>query len=158
MLALKQLGETMRPPIIIGATVIVGLSLLGTWVLMLRPLAPSDALTSLRWIDNPSEIAASVELSRLAILTSENYVGHRIRVIEGAVINNSRAKTFKSIQIRLTFNNYDGASIQESEEEVLDKGRPLASGERGRFSFRFENLPNDWNYRVPIGEVIRIGY
>ena len=148
----------MRTPIIIGATVIVGLSLLGLWALTLRPPVSSDAITSLRWIDSPGEIAANVELSRLAILTSENYVGHRIRVIEGAVINNSRGRTFKSVQIRLTFNNYDGASIQESEEEVLNKGRPLAPGERGRFSFRFENLPSDWNYRVPVGVIIRAGY
>ena len=146
--------------VIIGASIVVALGLVGLWAMSSVPTEATGSSGSqpLAQIDDPDEISAQVELSRLAILTSQNFVGHKIRVIEGSVTNKSADRTFRSVALKLTFTDYDRGSIQESEEEVLATRGPLAPGERRRFSYRFENLPNNWNFRVPIGEIVRLGY
>ena len=149
-----------RTQVIIGASIVVALGLVGLWAMSSVPTeaTESSGAQPLAHIDDPDEIRAQVELSRLAILTSQNFVGHKIRVIEGSVTNKSADRTFHSVALKLTFTDYDDGSIQESEEEVLATRGPLAPGERQRFSYRFENLPNNWNFRVPIGEIVRLGY
>ena len=149
-----------RTQVIIGASIAVALGLVGLWAMSSSPTEATEQSGSqpLTHIDDPDEIRAHVELSRLAILTSENFVGHKIRVIEGSVTNKSADRTLGSVALHLTFTDYDGASILESEEEALATGGPLVPGERRRFSYRFENLPNNWNFRVPIGEIVRLGY
>ncbi len=149
-----------RTQVIIGASIVVALGLLGLWAMSSPPTEATESFGAqpLTQIDDPDEIRAHVDLSRLAILTSENYVGHRIRVIEGSLTNLSSDRTLRSAALKLTFTDYDGVSIQESEEEALAPGGPLAPGESRRFSYRFENLPNNWNFRVPIGEIVRLGY
>jgi hypothetical protein len=58
--------------------------------------------------------------------------------------------------LELVFESVDGPPVLESEEEAL--ARPLEPGADGRFEFRFENLAENWNYRVPAVRVIRVGY
>ena len=149
-----------RTQLIIGASIVVALGLVGLWAISSAPTEATESFPSqpLAHIDEPDEIRSQVELSRLGILTSENFVGHKIRVIEGSVTNKSADRTFHSVALKLTFTDYDGVSIQESEEEALATGGPLVPGARRRFSYRFENLPNNWNFRVPIGEIVRLGY
>ena len=151
-----------RTQVIIGTSIVVALGLVGLWAMSSAPTGATEPSGSQPPahidIDDPDDIRAQVELSRLAILTSENFVGHKIRVIEGSVTNQSADRTFHSVALKLTFTDYEGVSIQESEEDALATGGPLAPGERRRFSYRFENLPTNWNFRVPIGEIVRLGY
>ena len=149
-----------RTQVIIGTSITVALGLVGLWAISSSPTEATTPpyLQALTLIDKSDEIDSQAELSRLAILTSENFVGHRIRVIEGSVKNKSSDRILRSVVLKFTFTDYDGASIQVSEQEALDTGGPLAPGEHRRFSYRFENLPNNWNFRVPIGEIVRLGY
>ncbi len=144
-----------RTPIIIAATIVVVVGLIAVWAAMSPPVDAVGSDPSLTRIDSAARLLEYVELSRLGILTSRNYVGHRIRVIEGSVTNVSD-QTLRSVELRLVFSSYEGESILESDHEVLKT--PLRAGERRRFSYRFENLPDGWNYRVAVGTVLAVGY
>lgn len=144
-----------RTPIIIAVSIFVGVVLLALWVAMSPQADAGGPDPSLTRVESTAELAAYIELSRLGILTSRNYVGHRIRVIEGSVTNVSD-QTLRSVELKLVFSSYAGESILESDHEVLST--PLPPGERRRFSYRFENLPEGWNYRVPTGAVLAVGY
>ena len=90
----------------------------------------------------------------MGILTSQNFVGHRIRVIEGSLSNVSD-QPLVSVELLLTFRSVEGDSILESSEEALEP--PLAPGSGRRYVFRFENLPPEWDYRVPEVTLVRVG-
>ncbi len=144
-----------RTPIITGTSIAIALALIGVWAAVSQPVTVNAE--PLVHVDDPDEIAAIVGMPRLGILTSQNYVGHRIRVIEGS-LENLGAEAIRSIELKLVFSSFEGESVLEAEEEGLTPGRPLIPGATARFSFRFENIPSGWNYRVPDVEVIRIGY
>jgi hypothetical protein len=59
----------------------------------------------------------------------------------------------------MTFTDFDGNPIQETIQHAYDNVRkPLEPGAQHRFEVNFENLPKNWNYRIPIVEVVKIGY
>jgi len=145
-----------RSAIIIAATivVIVGLALIFGIGYLGRDEAASEPLTE---ITDAASIQNQVQLSHLAIATSENYAGQRIRVISG-YLKNTSDKPIRTIAVKLVFTDYDGKPIHEYAERVLRQNqRALAPGEEFRFEVRQENLPRTWNYRVPITEVTKIG-
>ena len=142
----------VRMPILIGAFGALGLGLIALWAVSQPPTPTPDPLD---YIEDDAAFGDYVELPRLGILTSQNFVGHRIRVIEGTVRNISE-RTLRSVELNLAFNSFDGDVVLESEEQGLQA--PLPPGEEQRFTFRFENLPTGWNYRVPDVEIVRIGY
>ena len=139
--------------IIIGAFLLFGLGLIGLWALASQPTAADTEPLVL--VDNEADFSSYAELPRLGILTSTNFVGHRIRIIEGTIRNVSE-QTLRSVELNLAFNSFDGDVVLESDEQGL--GSPLPPGQERRYTFRFENLPADWNYRVPDVEIIQIGY
>lgn len=137
---------------IIGAFLLLGFALIGFWSLS-QPSAP-EALP-LVFVDDESIFDDYVELPHLGILTSTNFVGHRIRVIEGTILNVSD-QVLRSVELNLAFKSFDDEVVLESEEEGLAAALP--PGEERVYTFRFENLPANWNYRVPEVSVKRIGY
>ena len=143
----------LQTRIIIGGFLLFGLGLIGLWSAASQP-PPADT-QPLVFIEDEADFSDYVELPRLGILTSTNYVGHRIRVIEGTVGNVSE-RTLRAVELNVAFNDFDGGVVLESREQGLRS--PLLPGEERRYSFRFENLPPEWNYRVPEVRVIRIGY
>lgn len=150
------MGER-RSAIIISATVIVvvGLVLILAFGYLSEDQAASAPLTE---ITDNATIQNHVQVSRLGIATSENYVGQRIRVI-GANLKNTSDKPLRIIDVKMVFTDYDGKPVHEYSERVLRQNqKPLAPGEEFRFEIRQENLPRTWNYRVPITEVTKIGY
>ena len=150
------MGER-RSAIIISATVVVvvGLVLILAFGYLSQDEAASAPLTE---ITDNAAIQNHVQLSRIGIATSENYVGQRIRVI-GASLKNTSGKTLRTIDVKMIFTDFDGKPVHEYSERVLRQNqRPLAPGEEFRFEIRQENLPRTWNYRVPITEVTKIAF
>ena len=142
-----------RSRLIVLTTSALGLGLIGLWVFL---SAPADVRSDpIVYVENPLELSEYVELPHLGILTSENYLGHQIREIEGSVLNRSD-RTLRSVELNLAFKSFDGEVVLVSEEEALRA--PLGPGEERMFVFRFENLPAGWNYRVPDVEVRAVGY
>lgn len=149
------MGER-RSTIIIVATVavILGLVLVWTFAPSSRDEAAAGPLTE---VTETSSIQNHVQLSHLSIATSENFVGHRIRVIE-AVMKNVSDRPIRMAEVKMVFTDYDGKPVQEYSQKVLETNqRPLAPDEEFRFEVRLENLPRTWNYRVPVTEVTKIG-
>jgi len=143
----------MRSAVIIGSTVLVALVLVGTWALSSRP--PADERGPVEYADDRASIEAAIELDRLGILTAENFVGNRIRVIEGT-FRNVGLRTVRSVELRLTFFDTEGGVVHEDEGEALRS--PLPPGETRRYEFRYEGLPPSWNYRIPDVAVERVGF
>ena len=143
----------LQTRIIIGGFLLLGLGLIGLWSAASQP-PPADT-EPLIFIEAEDAYPAYVELPRLGIRTGTNFVGHRIRVIEGTIRNVSE-ETLRSVELNLAFNSFDGEVVMESEERGLRS--PLPAGEERRYSFRFENLPPEWNYRIPDVRIIQIGY
>ena len=149
--------EEHRTAIIVGSTIVivVGLAL----VLGYSYFGSGQAATApLAEISGRDEIQNTIQMSHLGIATSENFVGQRIRVIEGNLKNVS-AKPVRMIEVKLVYTDYDGKPVHEYAEKVLQpRQRPLAPSEEFRFEIREENLPRTWNYHVPIAEVTKIAY
>ena len=142
-----------RSVLIIGGTVAVSIALIGIWATSSRP--PASEQVPITFVEDPALLGSYVELDGLNIATAENFVGHRIRVIGGSVRNASE-QTLRSVGLYLAFQNYDGETVQESEGEALRT--PLPPGESREYEFRFENLPDAWNFRIPVINVRRVGY
>jgi hypothetical protein len=140
-----------RSALIVALAVAAALGTVGGWAWVSRP-PPSAG--PLEYVEGPLAVGRHVVLGRRGILTSENFVGHRIRNIEGT-LENIGDRTVGSVSLLLSFRGIEGGTVVESSEEALDA--PLGPGESRRYVFRFENLPPDWDYRVPDVEVVRVG-
>jgi hypothetical protein len=143
----------LQTRIIIGSFLLFGLAMMGLWSAASQP--PPGNTDPLVFIEAEADFPDYVEFLRLGIRTGSNFVGHRIQVIEGTISNVSE-QTLRSVELNLSFNGYDGEVVLESPEQGLRS--PLPAGEDRRYSFRFENLPEGWNYRVPDVDIVRIGY
>ena len=144
-----------RRTVIIGVTTVVFVGLILSWALFTKDGTLSASLIQ---ITDKNEIGKHVEVSNVGILTGENYVGHKIRVITGNIKNISD-KPLRQVDMKMVFLDYDGKAIQESVEhghEITQK--PLAPGSQRRFEVNFENLPRSWNYHIPNIEVVKIAY
>jgi hypothetical protein len=150
------MGER-RSAIIIAATIVVIVGLVLVWAFI--PSAQDRvAAAPLTEVTDISSIQDHIELSHLSIATSENFVGHKIRVIE-ATMKNVSNKPIRMAEARMVFTDFDGKPVQEYSQRVFDTNqKPLAPGQQYRFEVHIENLPRTWNYRVPVTEVVKIGY
>jgi hypothetical protein len=144
-----------RRTLIIGVTAVLFVGLILGWALLTKDGSLS---TSLVQITDKNEIGQHVEVSNVGILTGENYVGHKIRVITGNIKNISD-KPLRQVDMKMVFMDYDGKPIQESVEHGHDvTQKPLPPGSQRRFEVNFENLPRGWNYHIPNIEVVKIAY
>jgi hypothetical protein len=150
------MGER-RSVIIIATTVVLIVGLVLVWAFV--PSAQDQASTSpLTEVADKAVIQEQIPLTHLSIATSENFAAQKIRVIGGTLTNRANMP-IRMIEVKLTFTDYDGKSVQEYSERVLEQNqKPLAPGSEYRFEVRLENLPRTWNYRVPITEVTKIGF
>jgi hypothetical protein len=146
-----------RSIFIIGGAVFLVVGLLAVW-----NFGPGRRVTDtspVTEITDPSVILNTVELSRLSILTSETYAGNiKIRNITG-LLKNISPMPIRRIDLKMTFTDYDGKTVQESTHTAFSPRRePLDPGTEFRFEVNFENLPRTWNYRVPTTQIVRVGY
>ena len=141
----------------VGVTILVLVGALIGWVL-LSP-EPRGGPAELTETTDLAEIQKSVELGRLSIATSENYVGHKIRLILGEVKNISAGRPIRMVELKLVFSDFDGNPVQEDIAKAFKAALPpLLPGTAYRFRLAFENLPLSWNFRIPRAKVVRIGY
>ena len=110
-------------------------------------------------IKDPASIQNTIELTHLSILTSDTYAGNiRIRNITG-LLKNISTMPVRKIDLKMTFTDYDGKTIQESTHTAFSpRKKPLEPGTQFRFEVNFENLPRSWNYHVPITQIVSVSY
>ena len=146
---------TNRLAVIIGITTIVFVGIILVWAFSPRNREVSADLTE---VTDKGSLQTQTQLSHIGIATGENYFGNRIRVISG-VLKNTSDKPLCLVEVRMTFTDFDGKSIQESVQRAYDNRRkPLDPGAQHRFEVNFENLPKTWNYKIPLVEVVKIAY
>ena len=150
------MGERRSAAIIaVVIFIVVGVVLMWAWSPSIQKRSTPSPVSE---ISDAAQIQSSVELSHLGIATSENFVGHRIRVI-GGTLKNISVKPIRMIEVKMVFTDYDGKSVQDYTQKVLQPNqKPLDPGTQFRFEVRLENLPRTWNYCVPITEIAKIGY
>ena len=152
----RNVGER-RSSIIIGISVVLAVGLVLAWAF--SPSGKDSGAQPLTEVTDTATIQSLVQLSRLSIATSENYVGHRLRVITGRLKNVSADKAIRMIEVKMVFTDTGGNSVHDYAGVVFEPTqKPLDPGIEYRFEVSFENLPRNWNYRVPVTEISKIGY
>lgn len=143
--------------LIIGGAVFIALAVFAGW--SFGPGRSVGGSSDLSEITDPALIQSTIELTHLSILTSDTYAGNiRIRNITGYLKNTSNMPVRK-IDLKMTFTDYDGKTIQESTHTAFSpRKKPLEPGTQFQFEVNFENLPRTWNYHVPITKVVSVGY
>jgi hypothetical protein len=146
-----------RSILIIGGTVLVGLAVFAIWAL--GPGRSRYESPKLIEITDPATIRSTVELTHLSILTSDTFAGNiRIRNITG-ILKNVSNTPIRKIDLKMTFTDYDGKTIQESTHTAFSPHKqPLDPGTQFRFEVNFENLPKTWNYHVPNTQIVSVAY
>jgi len=146
-----------RSILIIGGAVFIAMAVFAGW--SLGPGRSVSGTSNLTEITDPSMIQNTIELTHLSILTSDTYAGNiRIRNITG-LLKNISTMPVRKIDLKMTFTDYDGKTIQESTHTAFSpRKKPLDPGTLFRFEVNFENLPRTWNYHVPITQIVSVGY
>jgi hypothetical protein len=146
-----------RSILITGAAVFIGVAIFVGW--SLGPGRNRNDSTRLVEITDTASIQKTVELTHLSIMTSDTFAGNiRIRNITG-LLKNTSTKPIRRIDLKMTFTDYDGKTIQESTHTAFSpRKQPLEPGTQFRFEINFENLPKSWNYHVPMTQVVSVAY
>ena len=146
-----------RSILIIGGAVLIAVAIFAGW--SLGPGRSRNEASKLIEITDPAAIRNTVELTHLSIATSDTFAGNiRIRNITG-LLKNISVMPIRKIDLKMTFTDYDGKTIQESTHTAFSpRIRPLDPGTQFRFEINFENLPKTWNYHVPNTQVVRVEY
>ena len=146
-----------RSAIIVGLAVLLVVGIFVFW--NMGPGRSSRNSVPLTESTDSASIDSSIKLTHLSIATSDTYAGNiRIRNITG-VLTNISDKPVRKIDLKMTFTDYDGKTIQESTHTAFDpRHKPLDPGDQYRFEVNFENLPKSWNYHVPKTEIVKVGY
>jgi hypothetical protein len=142
---------------IIGGAVFIAVAIFAGWTL--GPGRSRNESSKLIEITDLAAIRNTVELTHLSIATSDTFAGNiRIRNITGRLKNISNTP-IRKIDLKMTFTDYDGKTIQESTHTAFSpRKQPLDPGTQFQFEINFENLPKSWNYHVPTTQIVSVGY
>jgi hypothetical protein len=146
-----------RPAAIgIGLACVIGLGILAVWGL--APGAQPPTPPGLTEVTDSGELKGVIHMDRPSILTSTNYLGHRVYTVK-ATLKNVSNMPIRMVDVKMTFLDYDKKPIHEEVRSAFDsRQRPLEPGTEYRFEIAFENPPQTWNYRVPETHVVRAAY
>jgi hypothetical protein len=150
-----EAGITRPVTLGIGAAVVIVLGISAVMVLTPGEERTPPGLTEVR---DPLELGEFLEMSHLGILTSTNFLGHRVYTVR-AILRNTSDKTVRLVDVRLTFLDYDKKVVHEEIRSALETSQPpIPPGTEYQFEVAFENPPRTWNYHVPDTQVVRIAH
>jgi hypothetical protein len=150
-------GPVVRPAAIgIGIAIVVAVGLLLVWgVSPGRTVSLPAGITE---VMDPAGLPKIVEISKVGILTSANYLGQKVYIVQ-ATFKNVSDKPVRLIDVKMKFSDYDKKMIYEETRTAFSlKQRPLEPGTEYRAEINFENPPRNWNYRVPDTQVSKVAY
>jgi Protein of unknown function (DUF3426) len=151
-----QSGVTRTATIALGLAVVIGLAIVAVWGL--APRDTPEVPPGLTEVKEPAEIQKRIDLSHLHIVSSSNYLGHRIYTVK-ATLRNISNEPIRLVDVKLIFMDYDKKVIQEQVHPAFEaKHPPIEPGTEYRFEIPFENPPRAWNYHVPDTVVVRVAY
>src|SRR5437868_4806936 len=131
----------------IGLAIVAVLGILVVWgVAPNRSPGPPEGVTE---VADPADLVRMIELSHLGILTSTNYLGQKVYLVR-ATLKNISEKPVRSIDVKLTYHDYDKKTIREEIRNAFSlKQKPLEAGTEYRAEIALENPPKERNYHVP---------
>jgi Protein of unknown function (DUF3426) len=144
--------------IAIGLAVVAVIGVVLAW--SLAPRATPHVPPGLTEVTDAAELPKLMELTHLNILTSTNYLGHRIYTVR-ATLRNISNLPIRLVDVKLTFRDTQKPPqvIQQENHPAFEpKQSPLEPGTEYTFDIPFENPPRAWNYHVPDTEIVRVGY
>jgi hypothetical protein len=140
----------------LGLAFVIALGVLGVWVL--TPAEADRTPPGLTEIKDPAQLQKIMEIAGLSILTSTNFLGHRIYTVK-ATLKNISSMPIRLVDLRLTFLDQNKNVIHEEVRSAFESTqRPLEPGSEYRAEIAFENPPRTWNYHVPDTRVERVAY
>src|SRR5208282_511632 len=148
--ATEQQESSLRP-ILIGIVIVA--IVVGGLVLIFRGEQKKPAA--------PPAYAANLKFSDLKTSAAQNFVGHTVSYLDGA-ITNAGDKTVIHATVQITFKDDLGQTAQREElairvlrtggpyDEAVDLNlSPLASGQSKPLRLTFENISAHWNHAYP---------
>lgn len=132
---------------LLGVALLAGILFLGN---------PSPRRTSLKVPEKlprlgpvEQQYASQIEVVGLSLSQFENFLGQRVTYVEGTLVNRGKRSV---VALELTFEFKDVLEQTVLRETVRIIGRrspPLGGGLTRPFRTGFDNIPADWNRRVP---------
>lgn len=140
----------------IGFVCVIAGGILAIW-----GLAPGDGPSTpagLTEVKDPTELEKIITVSPPSILTSTNYLGHKVYTVK-ATLKNTSGMPIRLADVKMTFLDYNKNSVQENVRPAFEaRQRPLDPGSEYPLELAFENPPHTWNYHVPEIHVVRVAY
>jgi hypothetical protein len=148
----------IKRPVAIGIGVALFAGIATVAVLLLTPRNSSELPAGLTPVMDSSTIAQFVQLTHLGILTSTNYLGHRVYTVI-AKLKNTSDKPIRRIDVKLVFFDYDKKLIRQEGHTAFDLNHtPLQPSAEYPMEIAFEDPPSNWNYHVPDTQVVMVAY
>src|SRR5262245_59838283 len=100
-----------------------------------------------------------LELSHIGLAKGENYLGHQVFYVEGAV-RNGGTRVIQRVELLFLFkDSLNQVVLREARKAVEYRGsKGLEPQKSTNFQVAFERLPRDWNYVVPDVQISRIDF
>jgi len=118
------------------------------------PAAPAGATE----VKNPAQLEKVIAIGPPSIVTSTNFIGHKIYTVK-ATLKNISSMPIRLVDVKMTFLDDNKKQIHEEIRSPLEpRMRPMEPGSEFPFEIRFENPPHTWNYHVPETQVVRVAY
>ena len=136
-------------PVAIGIGIAIAAAVGLLFVLGISPGTTVSMPAGLTEVSDPSELPKIVEASHAGILTSTNYLGHKVYIVR-ATLKNVGDKPLRLIDVKMAFSDFEKKMIREETHTAFGlKQRPLEPGTEYRAEIAFENPPRNWDYHLP---------
>jgi hypothetical protein len=104
------------------------------------------------------ELGAKIEISHVYFNTGENFLGDRVRYLNG-VLTNHADRPLELIELTFTFVDQVGQTVLRVSKRPIDERKTaLNPNELREFKIGFEKLPQDWNRQHPAIQITRLKF
>jgi hypothetical protein len=109
-------------------------------------------------IRTAEQSGAQIEISHVYFNSGENFLGDRVRYLNGEVTNHD-SRPVELLELTFYFFDVLGQVVLRDSKRPIDEHKaPLKPGESRQFAIGFEGLPSDWNHQHPAIKVTRLKF
>lgn len=109
-------------------------------------------------IQTARELSSKVEVSEVFFNTGENFLGDRVRYLNGTVTNHAD-RPLELVEMTFIFVDQLGQVVlRESKRPIDGHKAALKPNESREFAIGFEKMPADWNRQHPSIQITRLKF
>lgn len=143
--------------IVVGLAIVVAVVALAAFV-VLRIVEHRRAAADEAMKRTAQELASQIEVSHVYFNTGENFLGDRVRYLNGIVTNHYN-RPLALLELTFTFVDQFGQTVLRESKQPIDEHKvALKPSESREFSIGFEKLPSDWNRQHPSIQITRLKF